>query len=258
MEPTVIEPTQSVSSNTDDSLLKNSGFPTEIVAIASLKPHPKNYRLHPPDQIEHLIQSMTEHGVYRNVVIAEDDTILAGHGVVDAATKMGWETIPAIRLPISSESVQALKVMAGDNGLGHLAEQDDRMFTELLKEIRDNDVTGLLGTGYDDNMLAGLLFITRDEDEIKDIDHAAHWVGMPDYEEGQKALQLVISFRTTEDRERFVAEYGIQVGKKESRSWMTWWPYQERNDLASVRFEQMDSGAGYQDDVDAVPDLRYQ
>lgn len=140
-----------------------SNFQTENVLLEDLKPHPKNYREHPEDQIEHLIQSIKEHGLYRNVVIAKDGTILAGHGVVKAVTKMGMDSIPVIRMNVAPNSPAALKVLAGDNEIGRLGEVDDRMFTEILKEIRDTDVTGLLGTGFDDMMLADLLKVT---DEI--------------------------------------------------------------------------------------------
>src|SRR5262245_55372260 len=83
-------------------------FETVIVEIATLKRHPKNYREHPPEQIEHLKRSIREHGFYRNVVVARDDTILAGHGVVAAARHLGLKTMPVIRLAIDPDTPAAL------------------------------------------------------------------------------------------------------------------------------------------------------
>ena len=40
----------------------------EIVAVADLRPHPRNYRTHPIDQVEHLVASLDKHGMYRSVV----------------------------------------------------------------------------------------------------------------------------------------------------------------------------------------------
>lgn len=54
----------------------------ETVPIKELRPHPRNYRSHPEDQLEELMASLDENNQYRNVVIAWDNTILAGHGVV--------------------------------------------------------------------------------------------------------------------------------------------------------------------------------
>ena len=54
----------------------------ELLPLAELRPHPRNDGTHPPDEIAHLKASITTHGVYRNVVVAQDGTILAGHGVI--------------------------------------------------------------------------------------------------------------------------------------------------------------------------------
>ena len=71
----------------------------EWVPFADVRSHPRNDGSHPPDEIAHLKQSLTQHGVYRNVVIAEDGTILAGHGVVQAAQELGHTHIAVKRLP---------------------------------------------------------------------------------------------------------------------------------------------------------------
>jgi ParB-like chromosome segregation protein Spo0J len=107
------------------------------VDLADLKPHPRNYRDHPEDQIQHLIHSIETHGMYRNIVAAKDLTILAGHGVVEAANRVdSVTTIPTVVLDIESDSAAALKILAADNMLGHFAEDDDRILTDLLREIR--------------------------------------------------------------------------------------------------------------------------
>ena len=82
-------------------------------------------------------------------MVAEDSTILAGHGVVIAAKKMGLKTVPIIRLKVAADDPRALKVLAGDNEIGHLGEVNDRALTDLLKDLQSAE-NGLLGTGYDD------------------------------------------------------------------------------------------------------------
>lgn len=212
-------------------------FNTETVAIADLKSHPRNYRQHPADQLEHIITSINEHGFYRNVVIARDNTILAGHDVVKACQQIGLDSVPVVRLDVDPESPQALKVLTGDNEISHLGEIDDRLLSELLKEIKDFDPVGLLGTGYDEMMLANLVMVTRPASEIADINEAAQWVGMPEYEGGEgypNASKVVVNFRNEIDRAEFARVLGITMtGKTDT----TWWPAKERNDLASVRFE---------------------
>lgn len=57
---------------------------TKKIDISSLKPHPKNYRQHPEDQLAHLVRSIKQNGVYKNIVVSSDMTILAGHGIAEA------------------------------------------------------------------------------------------------------------------------------------------------------------------------------
>jgi hypothetical protein len=210
----------------------------EQVPIGDLKPHPKNYRRHPADQIAHVAQSIRENGVYRNIIAARDLTILGGHGVWLAAQDVGLETLPVRRLPLDSDDPRAIKILAGDNEMSHLAEVDDRLLTELLRQVMEEDETGLLGTGFDEMMLANLVMVTRPQEEIEDFDAAAEWVGMPEYEEGVRPLQMVVRFRCEEDRQEFIAKMGLEnvTTKTNQRIMSAWWPPREDDDLISLRF----------------------
>ena len=119
----------------------------ETIEVGKLKPHQRNYKEHPEQQLEHIIKSIEEHGFYRNIVIAKDNTILAGHGVVQASKLMGKQKVPVIRLDIDSDSTQALKVLTSDNEIGNLAMVDDRQLSEVLKDILDEELD-LTGTGF--------------------------------------------------------------------------------------------------------------
>jgi hypothetical protein len=212
-------------------------LPTKTMLLADLKPHPRNYREHPEDQLLHIIKSIEEHGFYRNIVIAKDNTILAGHGVVKASLQMGLKEAPVIKLDIDSESPKALKVLAGDNELGKLAEVNDRVLSELLKEIMSKDVEGLLGTGFDEMMLSNLVMTTRPASEIKNINEAAEWLGMPDYEPTQVPYKISINFRSAEDRTDFIHRFDMGIADSQSATIATWYPPKEREDKASVRYD---------------------
>lgn len=214
-------------------------FKSTLVAIDKLKKHPRNYRVHPDDQLDHLGQSLKEHGVYRNVVVANDLTILAGHGVVQAAERIGIEKLPVIKLAIGPDDPKALKILTGDNELPRLAEIDDRALVSLLQEISDNDLEGLLGTGFDQQMLANLVYVTRPRSEIQTLDEAAHWVGLPDYEALERATKLVIMFDTEDDRTAFLAEIGANViSQKNGGTWSLRWPLRtEPGDPSAVKFD---------------------
>lgn len=213
----------------------------ELVDIELLKPHPQNYRKHVPDQMAHLVESIKKNGVYKNVVAASDLTILAGHGVWEACTIIGLKQVPVVRLNILPDDKRALKILTGDNEISNLGEVDDRLLSELLRDIAVSQ-EGLLGTGFDEQQLANLVFVTRHADEIKDANAAAEWVGLPGYQDKDDSKDnepsIIIRFETPEDRTRFVEKIQLQIREKRSeRTWSTIWPYQERNDLKSVRFE---------------------
>lgn len=207
--------------------------------LADLKPHPRNYRKHPADQLEHLKQSITEHGIYRNIVVTNGGVILAGHGVVEAATALGMTEVPCVVLDIDPESPKAIKLLTADNELGNLAEIDDRLLTELLREVMTMDPEGLLGTGFDESMLANLAMVTRPSSEIKDHNAAAEWLGagMPSHEGKTPGIQLMINFDTEEAREKYVAEHVGIINTKRGAVWTTWIPNRPRNDRDSVKFQ---------------------
>jgi DNA modification methylase len=129
----------------------------ELVPLADVRPHPRNDGTHPPEALAHLKQSLTAHGVYRNVVVAEDGTILAGHGVVEAARALGHTAIAAQRMPYGPDDPRALQLLVGDNHLARLRQQDDTALAALLRDLVADDPAALLGTGYDEESLAALL-----------------------------------------------------------------------------------------------------
>ena len=226
-----------------DNILRDSdpivdsflGTKAEPVQLIDLKPHPKHYKVHLDDQLEHLANSIKQHGFYRNVVVAKDYTILDGHGVVSACHKLKLKEVPVIKLDIESDSPQALKILTGNNEIGKLAEIDDRKLSELLKEVKDKD--GLSGTGYDKMMLANLVMVTRPQHEINDINEAAEWVGMPDYVPKDHYIKYTIIFKTEQDRNEFCNMAKIPQGKEKGRTWSVWWPLKEKEDIKSVKYE---------------------
>lgn len=240
----------------------------EQIEIDQLKEHDENYKKHDAEQVKHLAQSLREHGIYRSVVIASDDVILAGHGIVAAAREIGLKHIPVQRVPYSSEDPRALKVMTGDNEISKLAQMDDRQLTLALKKVMDEGggVQALVGTGYDEQTLANLVYVSRSADEIEDHEHAMEWIGVPMFDPADKRVQLNLSFDTEEDRHTFcelmpgsvaalslaanaipLDERGITLTQKRPgaddnvvRTWSGWFPARSRQDLSSLRFNQED------------------
>ena len=64
------------------------------VALADIAPHERNYNRHPADQVKRIAASLRKFGQVRSIVVWRS-TILAGHGVVEAARSLGWKEIAA-------------------------------------------------------------------------------------------------------------------------------------------------------------------
>lgn len=207
-------------------------FVPVMAKVDSLKAHPQNYQTHPEDQLKHIQRSIELHGYYRNVVVARDNTILAGHGVVEASKKMGKKFVPVVRLDLDPGEPRALKVMTSDNEISNMAVTDDRALTELLKEIMATD--GLDGTGFDPESLAAMAFVTRPESEILDKNEAAEWVGMPEYEAQSPSIKLWMNFASAEDRADFLKRLGLDIPANAKSAW---WPPRGRDDVESIKFE---------------------
>jgi hypothetical protein len=160
-------------SSTQDTLVDT----LESVALAELRPHPRNYQTHPDTQLASLMESLRTHGVYRNVVIARDGTILAGHGVIEAARRLGYTHLSVQRMDLDPEESAALQIVIGDNELARLALKDEQLLATLLTELAEQDPSSLLGTGYDETTLELLI------QQQPSIDEATPPESFPAYDE---------------------------------------------------------------------------
>lgn len=197
----------------------------ELLPIGDILDHPDNYQEHPDDQLEHLVRSIEAYGIYRPIIVSADNRILAGHGVVKAARRMGLTEVPVFRVGYEHTNPMAIRLLIGDNEISHLAERNDRLLGNLLKSLNDNPDVGLLGTGYDQMMLSNLLLATRPASEIPSTDEAREWVGLPAYEP-KLDVSIRIQFDSEEDRSRFNELIGLEVDNRDKG---TWWPVRDRS-----------------------------
>ncbi|MAL09357.1 MAG: hypothetical protein CMF74_06810 [Maricaulis sp.] len=200
------------------------------ISIDKIKPHPRNYKVHPPEQLEHLQQSIKENGIYRNILVANDFTILAGHGIVEAAKLLGLTSVPILRLDLPPNSTKSIKILTADNEVTHLAETNMREMSELLKELLVED--DLLGTGYDKDKIENLLMVSRSKDEVKKLDDE-DWGNYMDFQAVKPNPKLIINFENEKDREDFGKFIGAELTDKTK---YIWWPFKEKNKFAHLNY----------------------
>ena len=116
-------------------------LPTTIIRIpiADLKRDPRNPRLHSDRQIEQLAKSIDNFGFLWPVMIDGTKRVLAGHGRIEAAKRLGFQEVPTISIQHLSES-QRRAFMIADNRLAEQASWDEKLLAEQLKELCEVDL----------------------------------------------------------------------------------------------------------------------
>ena len=118
---------------------------------ADLIPYARNARKHDDAQVAQIAGSIKEFGFNNPVLIDKDNGIIAGHGRVLAAQKLGMNTVPIICLDHLSDTQKRAYILA-DNRLAEKAEWDDEMLKLELDELsEDFDLDSL---GFDDYELS--------------------------------------------------------------------------------------------------------
>jgi DNA modification methylase len=113
----------------------------------SLKPHPQNPRIHKDKQVGQIAQSIKAFGFNVPILVDDRQNVVAGHGRLLAARKLGWNTVPVIKLNHLTESQYSAFLIA-DNRLTENSSWDERLLGEQLKVLSeleldfDLEVTG--------------------------------------------------------------------------------------------------------------------
>ena len=143
------------------------------VSTELLKPYENNAKIHTDDQINKIAESIKEFGFLNPCLIDKEYRILAGHGRVMAAKKLGMDTVPCVYIEGLNEAQRRAYILA-DNRLAELAEWDMNIVDQEIEELYGDgyDVT-LTGFDYDD--ILAVENVRDDDFGIDDTD----WEGSP-------------------------------------------------------------------------------
>ena len=120
-------------------------------SITELKPDPKNARVHGARQVRRIADSIAAFGFNVPILIDQNNGIVAGHGRVLAAKRVGLTEVPTIMLDHLNEA-QRRAFMIADNRLTEIATWDDQLLGEQLKELATVDLNfAIEATGFEMN-----------------------------------------------------------------------------------------------------------
>ena len=174
-------------------------------SVASLVPYARNSRTHSDAQVAKIAASIREFGFLNPIIIDADNGIIAGHGRVMAAQKLGLANVPVIEASHLSEAQRRAYVLA-DNRLALDAGWDN----DLLKiELQDLQAEGfdLSLTGFNVDEIGN--FLADATEGLTDPDAVPDAPKVPVTVEGDVWL-LGAEFECTECKKTFSYKEGLQ------------------------------------------------
>ena len=177
--------------------------------IIDLTLYKDNPRIHSDVQIERLALSLTEFGFTNPVLVDDTGNVIAGHGRIAAAKKIGLETVPTITLSHLTEDQRKAYIIA-DNQLALNSSWDDDILKQELEALMENGFDlSLLGWGEDVPTFAD----DPDYGSLEDFDDPTNELA----NDVLKAIQIEFRPEDYEEAKEVVAESrkkGIYVGQE--------------------------------------------
>ena len=131
-----------------------------------LIPHARNARTHSEAQVAQIAGSIAEFGFVNPVLVGEDGGLVAGHGRVLAARKLGLAEAPVIVLTHLTP-LQRRALMIADNQIALNAGWDEELLSAELASLKE-DAFDLDLLGFDDDDLDRMLATVVDPEEADD------------------------------------------------------------------------------------------
>ena len=125
-------------------------WPTE-----KLVPYARNARTHSEEQVAQIAASIVEFGFTNPILAGSDGVIVAGHGRLAAAQKLGLDTVPVVVLDHLTPTQRRALIIA-DNRIAENAGWDDAMLRIELQSLQE-DGFNLDITGFDVDALAEIM-----------------------------------------------------------------------------------------------------
>lgn len=144
----------------------------KTVLVSDLIPYARNSRTHSDVQVNKIASSIKEFGFLNPVLIDKDNGIIAGHGRVMAAQKLGLKEVPVLQIGHLSDTQKRAYIIA-DNRLALDAGWDEEILRVEFAELADNGFNLEL-TGFELEEISAVDFDESEE------------VGMPDLPDGDK------------------------------------------------------------------------
>ena len=152
----------------------------ELIEINLINEYENNVKIHTDEQIEQIIMSIQKYGNNDPIAIDENNTIIEGHGRFLALKRLGYNTIPVIKL-------------------GHLTDEQKREYILIHNKL-------IMNTGFD---------MERLEKELDEIETDLSLYGFEQFEEFFEELDEELEELEDEEPEDETVKLTIKLSKTE-------------------------------------------
>jgi hypothetical protein len=166
-----------------------------IETVDSLIPSLFNARIHSDAQIDQIVASIKEFGFTNPILVDGAKGVVAGHGRLLAARKLGMAHVPVVELSHLSDE-QKRAYMLADNRLALSAGWDDDLLRIEINNLRDAGFNVDL-TGFSEQELDQLF--------VADATPTALWTNMPEFNQPNASSfrAILVHFKNAADVETF-------------------------------------------------------
>ncbi len=156
--------------------------------VEDLIPYARNSRTHSDAQVAQIAASVREFGWTNPVLVDGENGIIAGHGRILAARKLGMDEVPCIELAGLSDTQRRAYIIA-DNKLALNAGWDDELLAIEFAELADAGFDNLL-TGFSLDEIASIVDDSEQEDTV------------PTEQPYAETFNIVVECESEEEQER--------------------------------------------------------
>ena len=196
------------------------------VKLHIVKGNPSNPRIIKNDKFNKLVKSIQEFPEMlklRPIVVDEDFMVLGGNMRLKASKEAGLKEV-WIDIAEGLTEEQKQEFVIKDNV--SFGEWDWALLGNEWNSKNLNDWSLDVWQNFDDNT-----------NKVNKGDENSEWVGMPEFTSKEDEFKLIITFASNEVRNEFVEKHKLRLSNSKGSTWSTTYPFVERRDLSSLKYE---------------------
>jgi ParB-like chromosome segregation protein Spo0J len=145
---------------------------TVTIKVSDLSADPANARKHDDRNIDSIIASLRRFGQQKPIVIDASKVVRAGSGTLEAAKRIGWETIECVETNLKGS--EAIAYAIADNRTAELAEWDPDILAAQLSGLLTDDEALANAAGFSTEEIEAMLSQELPEEESQ-VDLSSKW-----------------------------------------------------------------------------------